>query len=154
MKYVVGLGNPGKKYQGTRHNVGQVVVDRLRKENLVGVKLVKPDTFMNESGKAVQQLRVVNFEQLYVVHDDLDIPLGKFKIMKGKGPRDHKGLKSIYESVGKDFWHVRVGVENRKGSGVLGEEYVLQRFLDEEKIIVDEVTEEVVRVLKEKINEN
>jgi peptidyl-tRNA hydrolase, PTH1 family len=160
MKLVVGLGNPGKKYQGTRHNVGFEVVDRL-----VGVvdeaevELVKPETFMNKSGRAVGKLMRKSgreLDELFVVHDDLDIKLGKYKIQKGKGPKTHKGLESIYRALGsRDFWHVRVGIENRKkvvpykvGPLLTGEGYVLQKFNDRERQVIDKVVGKVAEGLK------
>ena len=197
MKLIVGLGNPGKKYQDTRHNIGFRVLDELKAkisndkfliskqfQNLkfkyqkkfdseiskldarrygldADVLLAKPQIFMNKSGIVVKKLLAMHhvpLASLYVVHDDLDIPLGKFKVQKGRGPKVHNGLKSIYERVGKEFWHVRVGIENRKGkparsdTAVAGRDYVLQRFLDEEKKIVDAVIGEVVVRLIEELN--
>lgn len=180
MKLMVGLGNPGKQYELNRHNVGFMVVDRLigelttsphlekKFESLVfyhhesGTLLVRPQTFMNKSGEAVK--RVVHFYkvvlgQLYVIHDDLDIGLGQYKIQKGKGPKQHNGLQSIYAALGtKDFWHVRVGIENRGTRGtkgtegragrrdkwMSGEEYVLQPFHDDEKQTIGRTIEAVV----------
>lgn len=166
MNLVVGLGNPGRKYKDTRHNAGFMVVDKMAdgrewKESKTGrllylwvdenTELIKPQTFMNESGESVftvkkkhQNLEIKN---IYVVHDDLDILFGEYKIQKGKGPKDHRGLNSIYEKLGtKDFWHVRVGVDNRLAENkVTGEDYVLQRFNDEELEIIDKVVDEVVK---------
>jgi PTH1 family peptidyl-tRNA hydrolase len=171
MKLIVGIGNPGKKYEKTRHNVGFVVVEELVRELRITnhmmqndwkeskkgklmywwfevggekVELIKPVTFMNRSGEVMAYVKKkhpeLDLDDLYVIHDDLDIALGEYKIQKGKGPKDHKGLNSIYEKLGsKDFWHVRVGVENRtenKEQRTKGEDYVLQNFTnDEEKII-------------------
>jgi PTH1 family peptidyl-tRNA hydrolase len=83
--------------------------------------------------------------KLYIVHDDLDIPLGKFKIQKGKGPKDHKGLLSIYKTLGtKDFWHVRIGVDNRdKEDKTPGEKYVLENFNAEEMATIKKVIGQV-----------
>jgi len=133
---------------------------------------VKPQTFMNRSGEAVAKvLRYFSNSKsetlssklngLYVIHDDLDISLGKFKIQKGKGPKVHNGLNSIYEKLGsKDFWHVRIGVDNRHQETlnpkseilkrkITGEKYVLQRFSKDEKLVVKKVIKEVVRKLKD-----
>ncbi len=134
MKLIIGLGNPGEKYQRTRHNVGFMVLDRMI-EDMDGEKwksdkrinsqmfegnnfwLVKPQTFMNRSGLAVQslvQFYKVDLNDLYVVHDDLDIKLGEYKIQLGKGPKVHNGVNSIEQALGnKDFWRVRVGIDNR-----------------------------------------
>lgn len=171
MKLIVGLGNPGEEYRQNRHNLGYQVVERLagegdwekKFESLIikrdGWLLVKPVTFMNQSGKAVSQVvsfYKVDLDDLWVVHDDLDIRLGEYKIQKGVGPKVHKGIKSIEESLGSsNFWRVRVGVDNRSrlAGRTPGEEYVLQDFSAEEKEIVAEVIEKVVKELESKINE-
>ena len=160
MRLIVGLGNPGNKYKNTRHNAGWLLVDELAKLNLLGVELFKPQKFMNRSGGEVKEWlknREEPFLQnLYVCHDDLDIPLGKFKINFGKGPLVHNGLLSIYQQLGtKDFWHVRIGIENRHNEAGLpihrlisnqsGEEYVLSNWRPEEKKIIARVLAEVVK---------
>lgn len=142
MKLIVGLGNPGAKYKNNRHNVGFWVVDELAKLNLPDVILFKPQKFMNRSGVEVKRWLRGKWKDrilpLYVAHDDLDIPLGKFKISR-KGPKVHNGLKSIYEQLGtKDFWHIRIGIDNRMNTGFsgTGEDYVLQNFRPEERRII------------------
>ena len=152
MKLVVGLGNPGEKYKNTRHNVGALVVDRLKVEFGEEVKWLKPDKFMNKSGVALKAFLKKNprikMEDVYVVHDDLDIELGKYKISFSKGPKDHNGLNNIYEQVGShDFWHVRVGVDGER-DGKSGEEYVLSNWRPEEREVIKKVTEEIVEELK------
>jgi len=150
MKLVVGLGNPGEEYKDTRHNVGFMVVDALGLRPSDGIVLVKPETFMNRSGEAVKKLvnkYKVQSTNLYVIHDDLDIPLGKYKIQKGRGPKEHRGILSIEQSLGKkDFWRVRIGVENRS-SDMAGDEYVLDNFTAEERAIIDGVIQDVVKDL-------
>jgi PTH1 family peptidyl-tRNA hydrolase len=168
MKCIVGLGNPGKAYEATRHNVGWMAVDALRDSlpnapsfsaqakfsalllEQKDLLLVKPQTYMNLSGRAVAS--IVNYfklnpkTELLVVHDDLDIALGKFKIQFGKGPRLHGGVDSI-ESVLKtdQFWRVRIGVEGldrqdkSKTEKIPGKNYVLQSFSSEEQSVVHEV---------------
>ncbi len=162
MKLVVGLGNPGETHANNRHNVGFMVVDRLAKEAGWESKfealilkardylLVKPQTFMNRSGEVVAKL--ANFykvatDDLMVIHDDLDIRLGEYKIQKGVGPKVHNGLTSVEERLGTaNFWRLRIGVDNRPTGQARtpGEEYVLADFLPEEKAIVDGVIEKVV----------
>lgn len=153
----IGLGNPGTKYQNNRHNVGQMLIDYLAK-NLKSqnenIKFFKTDCFMNQSGKAVKKIIEnckLKIENLIIFHDDLDIPLGKFKIQKGVGPKLHNGIKSIEQELKtKDFWRVRIGVDNRKPENhISGEIYVLQDFLPEEKELL---TNEVFPAIKEKIN--
>jgi PTH1 family peptidyl-tRNA hydrolase len=153
----IGLGNPETKYQNNRHNVGQMLIDYLAK-NLKSqnenIKFFKTDCFMNQSGKAVKKI-IENYklkiENLIIIHDDLDIPLGKSKIQKGIGPKLHNGIKSIEQEIKtKDFWRVRIGVDNRKPENhISGEVYVLQDFLPEEKELL---TNEVFPAIKEKIN--
>ena len=153
MKLVVGLGNPGKKYRDNRHNVGHMVVNKLLEKGFSKNLVVKKTgVFMNESGKYVKNL-IDRFKldtpSLWVIHDDLDIALGNYKIQKGKGPKEHKGILSIEEKLGKnDFWRVRVGVENRSSDNrIPGEEYVLQDFKREEleKLapVIDRIVQEV-----------
>ena len=172
MKLFIGLGNPEERFLGTRHNVGFMLLDELAKNWGAGWKesprhkalvaihkdfiLAKPLTFMNDSGKAVSSLTnyyKISPTNLYVIHDDLDIKLGEFKIQKGKGPKDHKGLLSIYKELKtKDFWHVRIGTENRsennKEGRALGETYVLQKFSVDETKVVNKVFKEVIGKLE------
>jgi PTH1 family peptidyl-tRNA hydrolase len=171
MKIIIGLGNPGEKYAGNRHNVGFMVVDRLAElwgmnyefrakfnAEMVQTKeyiLVKPQTFMNESGvtvAAICHFYKVKYTDLYIVHDDLDIQLGNYKIQHGKGPKVHNGLKSVEEKLGTDqFWNIRVGVENREvrgNKGIPGMVYSLQDFRPEEKEIVDGVIQSICRELR------
>ena len=155
MKLIVGLGNPGEKYKNTRHNAGWLLVDELERLSLPGVVLFKPQNFMNRSGQEVKhwlrgKWKVRNLP-LYVAHDDLDIPLGKFKINFGKGPRVHNGLNSIYEQLGtKEFWHVRIGIDNRQETGFVGsgEDYVLQNWRPEERRTINLTILKVINFIK------
>ena len=160
MKLIVGLGNPGIKYQNTRHNVGHMVIDALKVRPLKsnqqkGLTLLKSDKFMNDSGIFVKHFISlypnISISNLYVIHDDLDIKLGEYKIQFGKGPKENKGLVSIYEALGtRDFWHVRVGIENRQqalGTRIKGEQYVLEDFTEEEKVIVQSVIKQICNQL-------
>ena len=151
---MVGLGNPGEKYAKTRHNVGFMVVDALAMRPVNEVKLVKPDTFMNQSGEAVKKLMANGkwqMDDLYVVHDDLDIGLGNYKIQKGRGPKDHNGVLSVEQSLGsKNFWRVRVGVDNRS-SDISGDEYVLSEFREDELETLNKVIDRVIGDLRERL---
>ncbi len=182
MKLIIGLGNPGEKYENTRHNVGWLVIDTLKqaiskseflisnqipipnfqRENKFNAEIIrlgdvilgKPTTFMNESGVAV--LKIANFykikpDDIYVMHDDLDLRLGDYKIQKGVGPKLHYGIHSIENSIGsKDFLRVRIGVDNRDPENrTSGEQYVLQEFTKEERKAVDRTIEDVVNDLFE-----
>lgn len=191
MKLFVGLGNPGKKYEKTRHNVGWMVLEALASKitnfqlpisnqipnsnfqfqkqynadilKVGNIILAKPQTFMNDSGVAVSSLATfykLPATNIYIIHDDLDIKLGDYKIQKGKGPKVHNGVNSVEEELGKkDFWRVRVGIENRGNSAnitniandgkgrISGEVYTLQDFEEEELETLDEVIEEVISKL-------
>ena len=153
MKLIVGLGNPGEEYVNTRHNAGHLFVEEFQKvassKNFV---VRKTDTFMNESGKYVRNLvdkYKLDLSELYIVHDDLDILLGSYKIQLGRGPKDHNGVASVDRDLGsKDYWHVRIGVDKRDpGNRVLGEEYVLQNFTDEERQTLNKVIKEICKKL-------
>ena len=107
---IVGLGNPGKEYEGTRHNAGREAVLALEG---VKAKLVTPDTFMNKSGDAMKTLikGAKQAEQLVVVHDDLDLPFGSFKISYDKSAGGHRGVESIIRAVKTQaFIRVRIGI--------------------------------------------
>lgn len=156
MKLIIGLGNPGDKYKNNRHNVGHIFVDylldKLTGNELTGlkIKLFKTDAFMNQSGFSVKKVlgkhQNIKLDDLYVIHDDLDIPLGKFKIDHATGPKLHNGIKSIEETLKtKDFWRIRIGVDNRKKeSWIDGEKYVLSDFTLEEKAIINKVFQEIL----------
>jgi len=149
---LIGLGNPGKKYENNRHNVGHIFINfinqklNIKNQNRIAkFKIFKTNCFMNESGKEVAKilktLHVTSYklQEVFIVHDDLDIPLGKFRIDFGKGPRLHKGIKSIEEILQtKNFWRIRIGIDNRQKTGFIdGETYVLQDFLPKEKEILE-----------------
>jgi PTH1 family peptidyl-tRNA hydrolase len=107
---------------------------------------------MNDSGSFVKQLvdqYKLDLSNLYIVHDDLDIKLGEYKIQFGRGPKDHNGILDIEAKLGtKDFWRVRIGVDNRPlDDKPMGEEYVLQNFTSEERVILDKVIHEVCKKL-------
>jgi peptidyl-tRNA hydrolase, PTH1 family len=151
MKLIIGLGNPGNEYVGTRHNAGFLVADKLHDQKIpAGVAVKKSDTFMNDSGLFVKKLverYKLDPSNLYILHDDLDIPLGYYKIQFGTGPKDHNGLNSVEEELGtKDFWRVRVGIDSRKQDDrIPGEEYTLQNFTDEERKTLDGVIKEICK---------
>ncbi|MGA3291554.1 MAG: aminoacyl-tRNA hydrolase [Candidatus Microgenomates bacterium] len=153
MKLIVGLGNPEEKYFASRHNVGHDVVEEFQKMKPPQSFVVKKTSvYMNESGSFVKNLiekYKLDPSDLYIIHDDLDIPLGSFKIQFGIGPKIHNGVNSVEQELGtKDFWRVRVGIENRAtDSNISGEEYVLQDFTDDEKKIIDGVISEVCKKL-------
>jgi PTH1 family peptidyl-tRNA hydrolase len=161
---VVGLGNPGTEFEGTRHNVGVAVVERLarrhggkfkktREHALVAevrvqshrVALAFPQTFMNESGRSVGLLvrrhDIGDLAHLVVVHDELDLPVGRLKVKVGGGLAGHNGLKSIKAHLHDDgFVRIRIGVGKPPGSH-LGRDYVLRRPGKAERAELDVVVE-------------
>lgn len=151
MLLIAGLGNPGKEYEKTRHNIGSRVIDELKSLNLENAVLKKPTTFMNDSGKAVKKLisnSKLPISNLWVIHDDIDLPIGEFKIQTGKSSAGHKGVQSIIDSLGtKDFWRVRIGICPPKGKPEAVEKFVLQKFTKKEdeklKKVIADVMEEI-----------
>ena len=169
MKLIIGLGNPGEKYEKTRHNAGFLTVDKLVSSSKYPglstqskfnaeisqgtiddekIILAKPQTFMNNSGQAVKAIvdyYKIDLENIIVIHDDLDIPIGEYKISKNKNSGGHKGVQSIIDYLGtKDFTRIRIGImtENKKTPT---EKFVLERFSREEMEIVERVIEDVVK---------
>ncbi len=166
MNLILGLGNPEDRYHMTRHNVGFMVMDRCVEKlggqwakdkytNSLVVKnksliLAKPLTFMNNSGEAAKKLvdrYLVSTQNLFVVHDDLDLALGEYKVQFGKGPKVHKGVNSIEDFLGTaKFWRVRIGVDNRDiKNRTSGEVYVLQNFDKEEVESIEKIYPELLR---------
>lgn len=161
VKLVAGLGNPGSKYEKTRHNIGFRVLHELAREKAAAfisekkfqsevgafdqgdtrIILAKPQTFMNESGKAVSA--IANFfkikpEYILLVHDEIDLPLGAIRLSTG-GSAGHRGVESIAETIGEDIARLRVGIENRKEYRIPAtEDYVLQNFNAEEEAKLNE----------------
>lgn len=172
MKLVVGLGNPGEKYAKNRHNVGFMVIDEILKQYVAGPQfnkkfdaivysldknrlLVKPQTFMNASGRAVN--RIVNFykvkpQGLLVVHDDVDLEFGEIKHQFGRGAAGHKGVESVVEALGSDqFNRVRVGIGRPTGP-VEVDDFVLQNFSENSQEVhnlVGRASEVVINWLRE-----
>jgi PTH1 family peptidyl-tRNA hydrolase len=177
MKLIVGLGNPGKRYERTRHNLGFLVIDRLANRHDVTIKkmlcgalvgdwslggenivLAKPQTFMNRSGAAVDGLLKeygATAENLAVVYDDLDLSFGRVRIRARGSAAGHRGVLSIIETLaGAQFYRVRVGIG--RPPDVLGldpVDYVLQPFGDYEmgelNEIVDRAADSVVCLLRD-----
>lgn len=116
---LVGLGNPGKEYESTRHNVGFMFLDYLEKhEYPVSWKLERVETYMNQSGLAVKKFikqHSIKPAHLVIIHDDLDIEFGKFKISFERNSAGHRGVQNIIDRLKTNkFWRVRIGIANRK----------------------------------------
>jgi len=168
IRLVVGLGNPGKEHERTRHNAGFWLVERfasangivLRKDNkfqaLVGRHepsgswLLMPQSFMNASGRAVQMLAgffKIKPEEILVVHDELDFPPGTARIKQGGGIAGHNGLKDISQRLAThDYWRLRLGV-GKPPAGMEGADYVLQKPPAEERAAIDAAIERSLAVL-------
>jgi PTH1 family peptidyl-tRNA hydrolase len=164
MFLIVGLGNPGANYASTRHNAGFIFLDYLvhqynvtwKEKNKFGslladvkfagldTMLCKPQSFMNLSGNCVLALSSyykIKPEQIIVVHDDLDFPLGKVMYKLGGGAGGHNGLKSIDKAIGPNYHRVRIGIGRPKDERQEVADFVLQNFRHEEFLILSEVVE-------------
>ncbi len=160
---IIGLGNPGREYKDTRHNIGFMLIDHIAvRLNARGMKmqskaivisalheerkviLAKPQTFMNLSGQSVQGLLhfyKIPFENLLVAHDDLDIPLGTLRIRPTGGPGGQRGMASTIEQLGtKDFPRLRLGIGRPPGR-MDAKDYVLQDFSKDDMKLLPEVLE-------------
>ena len=175
-KLIIGLGNPGKKYENTPHNLGREVVESLAEKlnfpkfqekkkifSAISSKIIQeeqvilaqPLCFMNESGKSANALFKffkVKEEDIWVVHDDLDIDWGKIKISKNRGAAGHHGVESVIQSLGtKNFWRFRIGIRPEKLL-LPPEIYVLKKInkskQKEKQEIIEKSTEIIVSALK------
>lgn len=179
MKLIVGLGNPEKQYQYTRHNAGFLCLDKIaqaqgldwefnKKFNSLtaskkDVLLVKPQTYMNQSGLAVAA--IMNYygllpkkiklftkkdsdltQKLLVIHDDLDLPLGRYKRSTNSRPAGHNGVASIISQLKtKNFVRLRIGISGQKPEKMPAKNYVLSRFSEEEIALLEKIFESVVK---------
>ena len=168
MKLVVGLGNKGREYENTRHNMGFMVVDRyLQYKNITNkfkekfnamyiettinnekVIFIKPMTYMNNSGIAIRafvDFYKLNSEDILVISDDLDLDLGKFRLRRNGSSGGHNGLKSIISQLGTDnFKRLRIGISNDKDDVI---NYVLSKFSKRELNEIDTMFDTLVNVL-------
>jgi PTH1 family peptidyl-tRNA hydrolase len=158
MWLIAGLGNPGRKYSRTRHNVGFMAIEEVAGRHKIDLKdrdmhkigrgsiegrdvlLIEPLLYMNKSGTVIQYLfkkYTIHPENLIVIHDDLDMDTGKLRIRKTGSAGGHKGVESIIQSIGtRDFIRVKIGI-GREG-GVPAEEYVLNKFKKDEMVLIQE----------------
>ena len=172
MKVVIGLGNPGKKYERTRHNMGFIAVDSLRKKfnlnderekfqalvsekNIDGEKVIffKPQTFMNLSGNAV--IEIINFYKLdpkkdiIVIYDDMDLPFGDIRIREKGSSGGHNGIKSIISHIGEEFIRIKCGIGAKEKDAI---EYVLGEFNQTEQKNLDKILENIDNCIVEILN--
>jgi PTH1 family peptidyl-tRNA hydrolase len=174
---IVGLGNPGKEYDFTRHNIGFLAVDALADAHRAGswkkkfkglltsstepaLLYLKPQTYMNLSGEAVGeaiQFHKIAPEHVIVFHDDIDLLPGQVKIKQGGGHGGHNGLKSLDASIGKDYWRVRLGVGHPGVKGEAVTNHVLGDFTKADKVwlasLLEVLTDEFAVMLNGKPNE-
>jgi PTH1 family peptidyl-tRNA hydrolase len=169
LRAVFGLGNPGERYEGTRHNVGFAVLDKVAADGGVRIArrrfrarvaetgagadrvlLVKPQTFMNDSGHAVRLAVAWNKlgpEQILVVCDDLDLPVGKIRVRRKGSSGGHKGLRSIADALGTpEFPRLRIGIGRPAGRDAV--EYVLDRFAAAERDEIDAAVDRAVDAVR------
>ncbi|MDZ7786226.1 MAG: aminoacyl-tRNA hydrolase [Candidatus Saccharibacteria bacterium] len=171
---IVGLGNIGKKYLETRHNLGFMCVDYfahtnefpqwIEKKDMKGyisqktlgetrVMLLKPSTMMNRSGEAVRAIAdfyKISAENTFVVHDELDIPFGQIRTRMGGGPAGHNGLKDVIKHFGSNFGRVRIGVgSDEKPARMDSSDFVLANLSDKERKELPNLRKEVSSILTE-----
>ena len=171
MYIIVGLGNPGREYQNTRHNIGYDVIDRLAEAERIGLTerkhkaivgkgmvagqkcvLVKPVTYMNLSGESVRELidyyKVDETEELIVISDDISLDVGQIRVRKKGSAGGHNGLKNIIAHLGHDnFMRVKMGVGEKPRGWDLAD-YVLGRFSGEERTVMDEACDRAAEAIR------
>lgn len=173
---IVGLGNPGKEYEDTRHNIGFETVDGFAKQyefpdwthkkdlkclltaTVIGdsrIVLIKPVTFMNESGQAAQatmHFYKVPLSQVLVVHDELDIEFGQIRTRIGGSAAGHNGIKSLIQHLGEDFGRIRIGVHNDIAKKADSASFVLSKFSKEEQAHIPAMIKETNAMLSEYVH--
>lgn len=171
IKLIVGLGNVGKDYDGTRHNIGFAVVDEFRKKNKFPawqekskfkafisedfqdgkkVILAKPTTLMNASGDSVRALKdfyKLDNKDIVVIHDELDLPFGVVKLKQGGGSAGNNGLKSLISQIGEDFPRIRMGVQNELSAKIDAVDFVLSKFSKEEVTKLKNIVSDACKLL-------
>jgi peptidyl-tRNA hydrolase, PTH1 family len=171
IRAIIGLGNPGQKYYKTRHNIGYRIIDKLASKfclvwhssaimeltttgqdafSQAGalVHLIKPTTFMNNSGKVIPflQKKGIKGDHLVIIHDELEKPFGKVSLKFGGSAKGHNGLRSMINVVGKDFWRLRFGIGRPEDRDQVGN-YVLRLFLQGEEQELDKYIDQAIQLL-------
>ncbi len=170
------LGNPGRKYAKTRHNIGFIIGDYLVKENRISLKdklfssksgtgkingtdicVIMPQTYMNNSGMAVRKAMdhyKVDANTLLVVHDEIELPFNERRMKFGGGHKGHNGLRSIMQNIGTpDFYRLRFGVGRPDNPHMTVADYVLSKFTKEELNTIDEHSHEIYEEIVTHVNE-
>jgi len=170
MILIIGLGNPGKQYQNNRHNIGFKIIDQVqtefdlpkfitdkkllaeisKKQNII---LAKPLTYMNNSGQAVQLIKKyyqLKLSEIIIIHDDLDLKLGKIRISKNSSSGGNQGVNSIIKYLkSKNFIRLRIGIANELRKKIPAEKFVLQNFTKAENQELIKVSEQCLEIIKE-----
>jgi len=179
MLCIVGLGNPGKEYSETRHNIGFKILDQIavklnldfsedkKFKSLISQKfktegeeilLVKPQTFMNLSGEAISAIKSfykIPSQNFIVIYDELDLPLGKIKIRPSGGPGTHNGLKSCVQHLTNNFPRIRVGIESRGKTApaqIDTHNFVLGKFTKEDETLISDSIKNATNAILELVN--
>jgi PTH1 family peptidyl-tRNA hydrolase len=173
MKLIVGLGNPGKKYEANRHNIGFMILDAFAMQQGVGFAnnkrlesdianigkhragaalLIKPQNYMNNSGLSIK--RVLNFYQLQpsdmlVLYDELALPFGTLRIRNEGSSAGHNGVASIIEAMGDKFWRIRFGIANEYSEKVESAAFVLSDFNKDEKSALPALLDEIIFLIEQ-----
>ena len=171
MKLIVGLGNPGIEFNNTRHNIGFEALEILRvffelpKFKLIkklkaeiskgeNIVMAKPQTFMNNSGEAVSLIKKyyrIRLSDIIIIHDDIDLTLGKIKISKGSSSAGNKGIESIINKLkSKNFIRIRIGIANELRNKIPADKFVLQKFNQRDRQFTSEIfikTKDIIDLL-------
>lgn len=174
MYLIIGLGNLGKKYKKTRHNIGFIIIDELIKNYKSEIKnykkkfnssiwevdfnnqkliLAKPLAFMNNSGRPIKSIIYnlkSNIQNLIVIHDDIDLPFGKIRVSKNSSSAGHKGVQSIIDELKtKNFTRIRIGIQPKTGKPKNTEKFVLEKFTKQEREQLKKIKKEAVLKIKQ-----
>lgn len=169
-RLIVGLGNPTPEYSHTRHNVGFMAIDKIVESgakwqnahnaiytcvNRGGKKYIfaKPQTFMNDSGRAVAALMTyykIPLENITIIHDDMDLPIGKIRVKTGGGSAGHNGIRSIDAAVGNEYQRIRVGIGHPRdfNSPIAPSDWVLGKFPPEQQHKIDTAIEQIAEIIQ------
>ena len=153
---LVPLGNPGEKYARTRHNAARIMLSLVEPHlsSLENVEVFVPDTFMNESGRAIADyLRYHEGRELVIMYEDKDLPIGKIRISHDRGDGGHNGVKSVIESLGtKEFTRIRLGImpedADKAPHGEEVQGFVMGKFQEAEEIKLRQIAKDVMGALK------
>jgi len=177
MLLILGLGNPGKKYESTRHNAGFFILDKIKERWKLPdfkfnkkinaqiskgkiedkeITLIKPETFMNLSGESARKALAfwkLAPKDIMVIHDDIDIPLGKYKIARDSRSAGHNGVQNIIDALGtQKFTRLRIGIKNTDlNFKISPEDFVLQKFSDKERLEIEKISsgflQEIIKII-------